>query len=353
MEWAICLRGGKGMKHKLYETMLLTLVLAVGGIALLFCLPLSQELFAIGAAVIVCAAVSVCLLELFFLRKMLVAHTEKLLDTLDDMIVEKEEIHFPEYHDTLTVKIQDRMKQYHEIMLHTREENQKEKEMIQSMVSDIAHQMRTPAANLKLFAEILGRNNLSGEKKEQFLPMVEEQTEKINFLMDAMTEMSRLETGLVSLHQKRQSLLDTLAEAMSEVMPKALKKEITVTVSCPEETELVHDRRWTVEAVFNLLDNAVKYTGRGGKIRIEVHQGQFYTKINISDTGRGIAAEHLNKIFQRFYREPEAEGEEGIGLGLHLAKEIIEMEKGYISVASVVGEGTTFSVYLLNEPKLH
>ena len=229
-------------------------------------------------------------------------------------------------------------------------ENQKEKEMIQSMVSDIAHQVRTPAANLKMFAEILGRKNLSEERKKQFFTMMEAQTEKINFLMDAMTKMSRLETGLVSLHQKRQSLLDTLAEAMSEVMPKAMKKGITVTVSCPEETELIHDRRWTVEAVFNLLDNAVKYTDQGGKIKIDVNQGQFYTKINISDTGRGIAAEHLNKIFQRFYREPEAEGEEGIGLGLHLAKEIIELEKGYISVAAVVGEGTTFSVYLLNEP---
>lgn len=332
------------------ETMVLTLVLAVGGIAILFCLPLNQQLFACGAMIIVCTVVFVCLLEMMLLRKMLVKHAEKLLDTLADMIAEKEEISFSEYHDTLTVKIQDRMKQYHEIMIYTREENQKEKEMIQSMVSDIAHQVRTPAANLKMFAEILGRKNLSEERKKQFFTMMEAQTEKINFLMDAMTKMSRLETGLVSLHQKRQSLLDTLAEAMSEVMPKAMKKGITVTVSCPEETELIHDRRWTVEAVFNLLDNAVKYTNQGGKIKIDVNQGQFYTKINISDTGRGIAAEHLNKIFQRFYREPEAEGEEGIGLGLHLAKEIIELEKGYISVASVVGEGTTFSVYLLNEP---
>lgn len=206
------------------ETMVLTLVLAVGGIAVLFCLPLNQQLFACGAMIIVCTVVFVCLLEMMLLRKMLVKHAEKLLDTLDDMIAEKEEISFSEYHDTLTVKIQDRMKQYHEIMIYTREENQKEKEMIQSMVSDIAHQVRTPAANLKMFAEILGRKNLSEERKKQFFTMMEAQTEKINFLMDAMTKMSRLETGLVSLHQKRQSLLDTLAEAMSEVMPKAMKK---------------------------------------------------------------------------------------------------------------------------------
>ena len=123
------------------ETMVLTLVLAVGGIAILFCLPLNQQLFACGAMIIVCTVVFVCLLEMMLLRKMLVKHAEKLLDTLDDMIAEKEEISFSEYHDTLTVKIQDRMKQYHEIMIYTREENQKEKEMIQSMVSDIAHQV--------------------------------------------------------------------------------------------------------------------------------------------------------------------------------------------------------------------
>lgn len=79
------------------------------------------------------------------------------------------------------------MKQYHEIMIYTREENQKEKEMIQSMVSDIAHQVRTPAANLKMFAEILGRKNLSEERKKQFFTMMEAQTEKINFLMDALS----------------------------------------------------------------------------------------------------------------------------------------------------------------------
>ena len=125
-------------------------------------------------------------------------------------------------------------------------------------------------------------------------------------------------------------------------MPKAMKKGITVTVSCPEETELIHDRRWTVEAVFNLLDNAVKYTDQGGKIKIDVNQGQFYTKINISDTGRGIAAEHLNKIFQRFYREPEAEGEEGIGLGLHLAKELLNWRKGISVWLRLWGRGRHF-----------
>ena len=317
------------MKHKIYKTMALVFLIGIGGIALLTVLPLQKELFALGAAAIVCAAVAVCLLELVSLRKLLVEQAEQVLDTLDDMIAEKEEIRFPEYHDTLTVKIQDRMKQYHEIMLHTRETSRREKETVQSMVSDIAHQARTPAANIRMFAEILGRKNIP------------------------MTKMSRLETGLVSLHRKRQPLLDTLAEAVSEVMPKALKKEITVTVSCPDSVELIHDRRWMVEAIFNLLDNAVKYTGPGGRVKIDAGQGQFYTKIDIADTGRGIAAGHLNHVFKRFYREPEAEGEDGIGLGLHLAKEIIELEKGYISVASVVGEGTTFSVYLLNEPDPH
>lgn len=94
MEWDIFLRGGKGMRHKMCETMVLTLVLAVGGIAILFCLPLNQQLFACGAMIIVCTVVFVCLLEMMLLRKMLVKHAEKLLDTLDDMIAEKEEISF-------------------------------------------------------------------------------------------------------------------------------------------------------------------------------------------------------------------------------------------------------------------
>ena len=109
-----------------------------------------------------------------------------------------------------------------------------------------------------------------------------------------------------------------------------------------------HDPKWTAEALGNILDNGVKYTPDGGSISVSVRPWQFYTRIDISDTGMGIPAEHYNDVFQRFYRTQEAASQEGVGLGLYLANGIIMRQKGYISVKSNYGEGTTFSVYLLS-----
>ena len=106
--------------------------------------------------------------------------------------------------------------------------------------------------------------------------------------------------------------------------------------------------KWTVEALGNLLDNAVKYTPEGGSVSVLVRPWQFYTRIDITDTGIGIPEEHYHDVFQRFYRAPEVAAQEGVGLGLYLANGIITRQKGYISVKSKVGEGTTFSVYLLS-----
>ena len=108
-----------------------------------------------------------------------------------------------------------------------------------------------------------------------------------------------------------------------------------------------HDPKWTAEALFNILDNAVKYTPAGGGIRISVRPWQFYTRVDIKDTGGGIPEEHCHEIFKRFWRGEEAASKEGVGLGLYLAQEIITKQRGYISVRSEVGSGSTFSVYLL------
>ena len=109
-----------------------------------------------------------------------------------------------------------------------------------------------------------------------------------------------------------------------------------------------HDPKWTAEAIGNILNNAVKYTPEHGTIRILVRPWQFYTRIDISDTGIGIDEENYNTIFQRFYRAEEVAAEEGVGLGLYLARAIITRQNGYITVKSKKGEGSTFSVFLLS-----
>ena len=110
-----------------------------------------------------------------------------------------------------------------------------------------------------------------------------------------------------------------------------------------------HDRKWTGEALFNILDNAVKYTPEKGEVSLLVKEGEMYTKIQIEDTGKGIAPEHYNDIFKRFYREKTSGQEEGLGLGLYLARRIISLQGGYIMVESKLGKGSRFEILLPNK----
>ena len=141
-------------------------------------------------------------------------------------------------------------------------------------------------------------------------------------------------------------MFDTLAQAMSGIVYSAEKKEITVTVDCPEGLLLSHDSKWTAEALFNLLDNAVKYTPAGGRISVSVEQWEMYVKLDVTDTGKGISESNQASVFRRFYREEEVHDQPGVGIGLYLAREIITRQGGYIKVVSEIGKGSTFSVFL-------
>ena len=122
-----------------------------------------------------------------------------------------------------------------------------------------------------------------------------------------------------------------------------------VQVECPEHLDARHDRKWTSEALFNILDNAVKYTPAGGQIHVSVEGWEMYVKIDIADTGIGISEQHQGTIFKRFYREDAVHDVDGIGIGLYLAREIVTLQGGYIWVVSEVGKGSTFSVFLLRK----
>ncbi|MDE6926029.1 MAG: HAMP domain-containing histidine kinase [Acetatifactor sp.] len=269
-------------------------------------------------------------------------------ETLDTAIGGRQPENFRPYEDSMTAKVQGKLMQYYDIMREERLQSQKDKQTLQSLVSDISHQVKTPIANVKLYTGILQRQEISEEKRELFLHSMEAQIDKLDFLMQSLIKMSRLETGTFTLSPVEARLIDTIAQAMNTVWSKAEQKKIELSVVCGAEIMVQHDPKWTAEAIGNILDNAVKYTGAGGKITITVRPWQFYTRIDISDTGIGIPKEHYNDVFRRFYREEEVAAEEGVGLGLYLANGIITRQKGYISVKSRVGEGTTFSVYLLS-----
>ncbi len=252
------------------------------------------------------------------------------------------------YEDSLTAKVQGKLLQYYDVMHEEHLQSQREKQTLHGLVSDISHQVKTPVANLKLYTGILKRPDLPAEKRELFFHTMDAQVSRLDFLMQSLIKLSRLETGTFTLNPVKTRLSDTIAQAMDTVWAKAEQKQIELSAACDGGITVQHDPKWTAEALGNILDNAVKYTPAGGQVSITVRPWQFYTRIDISDTGIGIPEEHYNDVFQRFYRAEEVAAEEGVGLGLSLANGIITRQKGYISVKSKVGEGTTFSVYLLS-----
>ena len=269
-------------------------------------------------------------------------------ETVDILLEEREPKNFFPYEETVISKVQNKLLQYYEKMKEERQQSRQDKQTIQELVSDISHQVKTPIANIQMITGILNQHDLPCDKQHEFLNLMAVQIDKLEFLMQSLIKMSRLETGIFVLHLQETRLSDTIAGAVSMILAEAEKKNIQLQADCNSKLTVKHDPKWTAEAIGNILDNAVKYTPEGGTISILVRPWQFYTRIDISDTGIGIDQENYNAIFQRFYRAQEVTTEQGIGLGLYLARGIIARQNGYITVKSQKGKGSTFSVFLLS-----
>lgn len=260
--------------------------------------------------------------------------------------------------DSLTGRISEKLSRISHIMERRAQESSQEKQQVQELIADISHQTRTPLANQKICLEIL-RDELqtlqeSGETVQsalEFLDRLEHQTDKLDFLLESLVKMSRLETGIIQISKENQDLRPALERALSAAVPAASAKGIRLTAEIGEDgIFLPHDGKWTEEAVYNLLDNGVKYTPEGGQVSLEVRQGELFTEIHVRDTGKGITQERQAQVFTRFYREPEVHDQNGIGIGLYLTRKIAELQKGYVEVKSVAGEGSDFCISLPNAP---
>lgn len=269
-------------------------------------------------------------------------------ETVDILLEEREPKNFFPYEETVISKVQNKLLQYYEKMKEERQQSRQDKQTIQELVSDISHQVKTPIANIQMITGILNQHDLPCDKQHEFLNLMAVQIDKLEFLMQSLIKMSRLETGIFVLHLQETRLSDTIAGAVSMILAEAEKKNIQLQADCNSKLTVKHDPKWTAEAIGNILDNAIKYTPEGGTISILVRPWQFYTRIDISDTGIGIDQENYNAIFQRFYRAQEVTAKQGVGLGLYLARGIIARQNGYITVKSQKGKGSTFSVFLLS-----
>lgn len=251
--------------------------------------------------------------------------------------------------DTLFSRIYHQLYQLQNILTSSNEATIESRDNLQLLISDISHQVKTPLTNLNLLLSSLKKYNLTYEEKNTFIDMMTNQLDKISSLLESMIKTSRLENGIISLHPTLCPLLPTIKKAISEVQPALIKKEISLNISFPLDPLCFHDSKWTAEAFYNILDNAIKYTSPNGAIYVKADILHSYIQISISDTGIGISTNEYTKIFQRFYRSPNVHNKAGVGLGLYLARKIITQQNGYISVQSELNKGTTFIILLPNK----
>ena len=283
---------------------------------------------------------------LLYVRKGLVQYTTQLMGSLDAILAGEKALDLLENQDTLDGKLQAKLVQLGEMMEQKARENLRQREQLETIISDISHQVKTPIANIRMYHSLLERKALEEEKREEFQEAVERQVDKLEFFMKSMIRMSRLETGIVQVQPEKSAVSALVAQAVCDVALKAEQKKIEIVIEENEELTAYFDKRWTAEAVFNILDNSVKYTQDGGRIVLSTGKTDFYVRIGIKDNGRGIAEARIPLIFKRFYREPESANVEGVGLGLYLAREIVMKQKGFIEVHSNEGTGTTVYVNL-------
>lgn len=335
------------MRRYQLRAALLWAILALSGLGLLraaFSLKSNLMPWAVALFLTVCLAVQVLLYRTAgaYMRE-LVCQLSALIDQLTQL---REDSVFPPLEDTILSRLQQQVERLASIWAGLNRQAKRDRDEIQSLVSDLSHQPKTPVATLQIYGSLLSQPELSPEQRQEYGSRMQLALERLDFLLDSMVKLSRLESGSIRLQPQASDVEELVLNAALQVRKAAEEKKIQVSIQPPPAPIVVScDPKWTEEAIFNILDNAVKYTPQGGWVALTLEAYETCCRINISDTGCGIPPEEIPKIFQRFYRGRGVQAVDGVGLGLPLARKIVQEQGGWIKTKSS-GEGSTFSLFL-------
>jgi len=271
---------------------------------------------------------------------------KKLLARLDKMLEDGINGTFSEsdYDETQLSKLESKWLRYLTSSKLSAQKTEQEREKLQELVSDISHQTKTPLSNILLYTQLLQEQDID-EQSRQLVDEIRQQSEKLEFLIQSLVKTSRLETGTFQLAPLKNNIDSVIDSAIEQITPKAKSKQIKIMYSSQSHTAKF-DIKWTHEALFNILDNAVKYSPRNSVIKITVYAYEMFACVSVADQGIGIPEEELTRIFGRFYRGQNVREQNGVGIGLYLCRQIIEGQGGYITVESTVDQGSIFKIFL-------
>ncbi|WP_339264118.1 HAMP domain-containing sensor histidine kinase [Geobacillus sp. FSL K6-3411] len=228
------------------------------------------------------------------------------------------------------------------------DELKKEKRFLADLLSDISHQLKTPLSSMIIYNEIMLGKQLSEEQQRMFLLQNEKQLERMKWLIQSLLKLAKLDAKALQMDRQQQSLNETVWQSIDDLREQAVEANVHIRFENSEEVEFNHDRLWLKEAFINIIKNSIEHTPPGGNIDITIVSHPLYTRVVIADTGEGISQDDLPHIFKRFYKAKTSKKPDSIGIGLALAKSIIEAHGGMIEAKSELGKGTTFSITFLN-----
>ncbi|SCJ26977.1 Alkaline phosphatase synthesis sensor protein phoR [uncultured Clostridium sp.] len=284
-------------------------------------------------------------LSFIYIIKLKVQDTVNLLDNMISKAIDKEEI-INRYDETILSSLEHKLLKYIKIYESNKKAIEKERNSIKSLVADISHQTKTPIANIMLYSELILENENLDEYTKDILLDINNQSNRLNFLIQSLIKMSRLENGIIKPTKNKTKLIDTISSSIKEVYKNADKKQISISVDGDKSAQGYYDNKWTIEAIVNILENAIKYTNENGSISININSYELFKRIDITDNGIGIEESEINNIFKRFYRCKNTNQYDGVGIGLYLTRQIISHQGGYIKVSSKINQGSTFSIFL-------
>lgn len=293
------------------------------------------------SGILVCCMI-VLIVVIWWYRKKTLLLYDNLLQKLDIAISGESQNEF--YDESFDSAITERLNRIIQISSMRKKNAEEERDVVKSLISDISHQIRTPLSNIILYVGLLKETNLN--KKELTLAdKIESNSEKLDFFMKELIKSSYAEQEIINVSPELASVSELVNKACQSIELAALKKNI---VLCKSQIEGIcyADIKWTVEAVGNVLENAIKYSPENSKVHIRTILYESFICIQIKDFGIGIAEEEQGKIFQRFYRGKNVNNSAGFGIGLYLTREVLSKQGGYVKVNSKLDKGTTVSIFL-------
>ncbi|RHJ88010.1 sensor histidine kinase [Emergencia timonensis] len=247
--------------------------------------------------------------------------------------------------DTLPSKIRHQMIRLSDKMRGNEEQLIKDRDEIKGLISEIAHQLRNPLANMEGYLQLLEEGAGSRERESAYIDAIAVSERRIRFLTESFIKMARLESKVIQIKKESADLKKTLLRSILQVQGAAVEKKIDIRLQMDENLRIPHDANWLSEAVFNLLDNSIKYSSSSSYVDMKAEVNEMFAEISVTDSGMGIEQGEENLIFQRFYRGKKVTSQEGFGLGLYLAREIVLQHQGFMKVTRLK-EGMKISIFL-------